>query len=368
LSTWMLRPLAASLNLRRSPEPALLRYTLRLTVLTLAGVAAFKLLDVPHGYWLPFTIVVVLQPDYGATRQRAVQRTLGTLAGSIFASAVLWCEPSARTSLAVIGASVFIFGYSVRRHYPVAIFFVTVFVVLMMEMGGTPDAAIAIERVVATALGGILAVVAAAIFWPLWERERFSPILSEALRANADYLEKLAQGLAEGVDVHDEAAALKRAAESSNAAVFASLKRMFGDPKNQREGIERAAAVANGNQRLTRIFNLLFVHVGARERVPTAQLQGFVRCVSLGLTTLAEDALQHAPDKLRDLAAELDRFASEVQRQRPVVPELAWLRIHMERAVTELSAMTLAMMPEAGEAAERPLAADAGVYNQGKTA
>ncbi len=50
----------------------------------------FKAYALPHGYWLPFTIVVVLQPDYGSTRQRAAQRVLGTFAGSAVASALLW--------------------------------------------------------------------------------------------------------------------------------------------------------------------------------------------------------------------------------------------------------------------------------------
>ena len=45
------------------------------------------------GYWLPFTMVVVLQPDYGSTRQRAAQRVLGTLAGSLAASVLLWVKP-----------------------------------------------------------------------------------------------------------------------------------------------------------------------------------------------------------------------------------------------------------------------------------
>jgi len=36
----------------------------------------FKFFDLPHGYWLPFTIVVVLQPDYGSTRERSFSRLL----------------------------------------------------------------------------------------------------------------------------------------------------------------------------------------------------------------------------------------------------------------------------------------------------
>ena len=65
------RPLASALNLTWRVDPALIRFTLRLAVLMVAGVVVFKTWALPHGYWLPFTVIVVLQPDYGSTRQRA---------------------------------------------------------------------------------------------------------------------------------------------------------------------------------------------------------------------------------------------------------------------------------------------------------
>jgi hypothetical protein len=44
---------------------------LRVAVLLMMSVAAYKWFNIPHGYWIAFTILVVLQPDYGATRRKA---------------------------------------------------------------------------------------------------------------------------------------------------------------------------------------------------------------------------------------------------------------------------------------------------------
>ncbi|AHF91489.1 membrane protein [Opitutaceae bacterium TAV5] len=261
LKTWQLRPLAATINLKPRPDPVLVRFVLRLAVLLAAGTGAFYWLDLPHGYWLPLTIVVVLQPDYGATRARAAQRLAGTVAGSLFASFLLWLRLPPGVELGAVAVSVFLFCYLVRRHYAVAVFFVTVFVVLLMEASGVQTAGIALERTGATLAGGLIALGAAMLFWPVWERDRLPPLIAGALRASRDYLAALVDRLARGGGVDNALVQAKRAAETANVTVFTSLRRLYGDPRNRRERVELAAALANGTQRLTRIATLFMMHV-----------------------------------------------------------------------------------------------------------
>ena len=111
LEVLSLRPLASALNLRARVDPALVRHSARVAVLTMLGVVAFKRLHLPHGYWLPFTAVVILQPDYGSTRRRAAERMLGTLAGSILASLTLWLHLPFAALMAAIAAASFVFTY-----------------------------------------------------------------------------------------------------------------------------------------------------------------------------------------------------------------------------------------------------------------
>ncbi|WP_043589499.1 FUSC family protein [Geminisphaera colitermitum] len=268
LKTWQLRPLAATINLKPRLDRVLLRFTLRLTVLLMGGVTAFYLLDWPHGYWLPLTIMVVLQPDYGTTRARAAQRLAGTVAGSLLASGLLWLRLPAGVELGVIAVCVFLFCYLVRRNYAVAVFFVTVFVVLLMEASGAQTAGVALERTGATLAGGLVALGAAIVFWPVWERERLPPLMAGALRANRDYLAALVDRLAHGGVVDAPLVQAKRAAESANATVFSSLRRLYGDPRNRRDRVERAAVLANATQRLTRIATVLMLHVRRPAEAP----------------------------------------------------------------------------------------------------
>ncbi len=349
LQTWTLRPLASALNFHWRPDPALVKFVLRLTVLQLIGVAVLKYFHLSRGYWLPLTVLVVLQPDYGSTRLRAGQRVLGTFTGGLLASLLLWLRLPHGALLAAMAATMFCFAFWLKRNYAIAVFFITLFVVLITETAEHVTLAFTVERLLSTLAGGVLALIAAQLFWPVWERTVFPAILARALRANRHYLDQIGQALATGGPYEGEAVAAKRTAETANSALFASLQRMSGDPKNQQEGVEAAAALANGNQRLTRALTVVAVQLGVGSPLERPELARFV-----------------------ELAGEiLEALATTVETEQPDAERFSWLRIKLNeltlpatttdttpvarlehsaytqfgRCATELSAMLLAAQP-----------------------
>ena len=350
LQTLTFRPLAAALNLNLRVDRALLRYTLRIAVLTLAGTAVMKTLHLPHGYWLPFTMVVVLQPDYGSTRRKAAQRLVGTLAGSILASLMLWLRLPFAAVMAATVATSFLFGYFIKRNYGVAVIFITLFVVLLTEANGPVTWTLTAERLACTAAGGGLALLAALIFWPVWERDHFRPILAGALRANDAYLGLIASRLAGGGVYDREVGGAKRRAESANAMVFSSLQRMAGDPKNRQDQLKAAAALANGNQRLTRALNLLAIHLAPGATVAQPELGAFAGHAEAALEAMAE-AIERPEAEARPSwpgpGAALDGLRLPRRTRRAIdgpgaAPPSMGLRSQLARAATELSAMLVA--------------------------
>lgn len=357
LDTWTLRPLAATLNLTRRVDPALIRFTLRLAVLTAVGVVIFKVWELPHGYWLPFTIVVVLQPDYGSTRQRAAQRVAGTLAGSAVASLLLWQQLPFTMLATAMAVTVFAFGYFLKRNYAIAVFFVTLFIVLLTGATEPISASFTLERLLTTFAGGALALAAALFFWPVWERDRFPPVLASGLRANADFLRQLMRQLRQGSGYDSETLAAKRRSETANSTVFSALQRMTGDPRNRREGLEYFATLANGNQRLTRALTVLILHLNADapplaapdllqfEKTATQALEEIAGAVERGTTDLLL-----LRERLRELeGVPLSPTANAGSTDTD--PRNRWVFSQLTRAATELSAMLLTMLEERPETA-----------------
>ena len=347
MDTWKFQALAASIDLSLQVDPALVRYSLRSAVLTMGGVAAMLELHLRHGYWLPFTMMIVLQPDFGTTRQKAAQRLLGTVAGSAVASGLLFLQLPAVLVLAATAATAFAFNYFLRRNYGVAVVFITLFIVLLTETGGKVDGWFMVERVGTTVAGGLLALLAAFVFWPTWERDRFPPILAAALRANAGYLRPLIARVRAGEAAGPEVAEVRRAAEKANSAVFSSLRRLSGDPKNRQEMIERAAALANGNQRLTRYLTGAALQLEAAAPLPSgAYLEEFSGKATEALEALAitwETGVAH-PETLDGMRKGLDQMRPNLVPDAggdPAARRLAGTISQLGRASTELGAMLL---------------------------
>lgn len=297
VNTWRLRPLAAALNLSPKPDPALLRFTARLAVLMTLGMFAVKWFPellpghpFTHGYWLPFTILVVSQTDYGATRKKAAERFGGTLVGSVLGSGLLMLDLPRAVLYGAASIAGFWFAFFLRREYRVAVVFITLLVVLLTEMNHPTSVELTAERLGLTAVGGALALAAALVFWPAWEKTRFPAMLAAALRANGEYARVVVARLRAGGTYTPEDVKVRRVAEKANAAALASLARLYADPANRRGKVERAAALANGSTKVGRYLNLMMVRAapGARP-VTDPALPAFADRVAASLAKLADE-------------------------------------------------------------------------------
>lgn len=118
--------------------------------------------QLPHGYWLPMTMTVVLRPYGSETLKRARQRVAGTLAGAVLAVAMVLVVPP-RAALAMAAAMMFLMlAYALASRYSEQVMFMTPFMVLVGAKGVQGSAVnLALERVGLTLVGVLLAGVTA---------------------------------------------------------------------------------------------------------------------------------------------------------------------------------------------------------------
>lgn len=258
--------LAGWMNPESNWSPALIRHTTRSVVLTMFAVGVYKGFSIPYGYWIAFTIVVVLQTDFGATRKRAMERVGGTLAGSLLGSILIGVRLPLPVADILSAANSFAFAYLLRRKYAFAVFFVTLLVILTTETIGPIQADFPIARFLSNAAGGILALIAAWIFWPTSEREQLPSALATSLRANRDFALALARWFADPEAEEREILHPRRQAEHANGLAATSADRFAGEMGNPTGETERAALVAAYSRRLTRALTVLAGAVHLPER------------------------------------------------------------------------------------------------------
>lgn len=341
LRTWTLRPFAEALNLRQRVEPTIVRFSVRLALLLTVGVMAMRWTGLPHAYWLPLTMLVVLQPDFGATRKRAAERLTGTLIGGIIASLLLLLHPGPPLVLALAAVACFGFSYYVRTHYGVAVVFITLFVILLTEINQHATIALAAERLAITVIGGAVAILGALFIWPTWERDSYPLLLRSALTASMDYIRAIASRAQNGGPYTAAEVGAKRRAEAANVAIFASLARMMADPRERRGGVKQAAVLVNGNQKLIRICNFILLNIESIPRADADMLGDFANRAWMILGSLGANSPDANIGRDLESGTEPARMMNNPRGEQTEVSvtDDAWLRAQLAQAQTELDAM-----------------------------
>ncbi len=137
------------------------RYAARVgVVLALAGAVA-HMANLPNGYWIPMTAAIVVKPDLHATLARGIARMAGTIAGAALATGFLSVVRPTPPILGVLLVFAVWACYTVQRvNYVAFAASLTTYVVLLLALLGLPGPTVAVNRLVATLLGGCLALFA----------------------------------------------------------------------------------------------------------------------------------------------------------------------------------------------------------------
>jgi uncharacterized membrane protein YccC len=239
------------------------RHAVRLAVtLAAAGVLA-HILPIQRGYWITLTTLLVLRPDFTTTLSRGVARIAGTIVGVVAATAIVVAVPDTphiTLALAVLFAAISYAAFQIN--YGLFSLTVTAYVVFLLALVGTPEATAVQNRLVATVIGGLLAM-ASYLIWPTWESARTVTSLRALVNESLEFTRYLLAGLIDP-SLRDLAAmrALRTKLWSARATADESLERMLSEPGHSHEidpdialGVMAASArLGLGNAALSSLY------------------------------------------------------------------------------------------------------------------
>ena len=187
----------ATLRANLHPQAAIFRHAVRLGLCIALGDMIERSISWERAYWLPMTIAVVLKPDFTATFSRGVLRLLGTFGGLALATVLYHLVPdSAFNELLLVGGFTFFLRWLGPANYGVFTMAVSGLVVFLIAATGIPPADVIVSRGLNTAAGGILALIAYAL-WPTWERTQVSDAMAGMFDASRLYFHALMRRFSE---------------------------------------------------------------------------------------------------------------------------------------------------------------------------
>lgn len=147
---------------------ALLRaHALRLASIVAATTLLYQALGLEHGYWVPLTVLAVLQPEEHASDVRAVQRAAGTLVGTAVIALLTIATGAEWLMVACQGLAAFWLFALASRGYFWLVVMITPTALLTLSAVDYQGAAVAAERAAWSALGIVIGLAVAELLWSL---------------------------------------------------------------------------------------------------------------------------------------------------------------------------------------------------------
>ncbi|MHB1178877.1 MAG: FUSC family protein, partial [Daejeonella sp.] len=217
-------------------ESSIFRHSVRVALMCLIGFVVSKLFPFGHhSYWILLTILVILKPAYSLTKERNVQRLIGTLCGGL-AGALILIYVKDQTALFAFLLIFMVGAYSFQRlNYIVSVLFMTPYILILFSFLGENNLSIARERVSDTFIGSFIALTASYLVLPNWEFSQLKNFMREALIANYYYLMIVADELVgKPLDITSYKLARKDVYVSS-ANLGSAFQRMLSEPKSKQQ-------------------------------------------------------------------------------------------------------------------------------------
>lgn len=316
------------LSRNMSPESALFRHAVRMSVVLCVGYAFIQFTGLQHGYWILLTSLFVCQPNYNATRHRLALRIIGTLVGVALGLPILWLVPSLEGQLILIVVTGVLFFAFRNVQYAHATMFITLLVLLCFNLLGE-GFEVALPRVVDTLIGCGIAWLAVSFIWPDWKFRNLPRVLERAVDANCRYLDAILEQYHQGRDNRLAYRIARRDAHNRDAELASVVSNMSTEPKVTAEMRETAFRLLCLNHTLTSYISALGAH---REKLTTVEILALLD----DAVCYVDDALHHLPADeervqlaLRELAARIHHLDPRPDSKEPLVLQQIGLMISL---------------------------------------
>ncbi|HVZ55205.1 MAG TPA: FUSC family membrane protein [Chitinophagaceae bacterium] len=255
-----------------SGDSNIFRHALRVSLATLAGYLVSKLLPFGHSYWILLTIIVILKPAYSLTKKRNYQRLLGTIAGACLGFGILYLVHN-NTLLLAIMMVLMIGTYSfLRTRYMLAVILMTPYILLLFHLlYQTRFEAIVLDRVLDTAIGSVLALLANSYLLPVWEHQKIADYMVAMLEKNAAYFRTIAAAFVDRPASRTDYKVSRKEAFVSLANLSDAFARMLSEPRSKQKRARDLHQFVALNHMLTSHIATLSVYatrLGPRYRSP----------------------------------------------------------------------------------------------------
>lgn len=218
-----------------SIKSPIFRHALRVSLAMVFAYALGSLLQVEKTYWVLLTVIVIMRPSYGLTKQRSIYRVAGTFIGVIISLFIVQWSTSIYLFVGIAAVSM-VFAFSLlQRNYLLSSIAVTLNVIFVFSLIESNLYTVITFRLIDTVIGALVSLFISYIIFPYWEYNSFQDIFIDAIQKNKAYLQAIISQVttptADDIDYRLQ----RKDAFLASSELNASFQRFASDPKSKQK-------------------------------------------------------------------------------------------------------------------------------------
>lgn len=231
-----------------SLDSRMFRHSLRFTIAIVFAYLLGIVLDIQNTYWILLTIVVIMRPSYGLTKDRSKDRIIGTLIGAVVAIGIVLVTQN-EVVYGILALVSLVLAFSLlQQNYKSAAAFITISIIFVYSFIN-PDAFEVIQyRVIDTVIGAVIAVVANYLLFPSWEADNIKAVLTNALSTNKKYLLATQEFYKNPATQKTAYQVARKEAFVAISNLNAAFQRLTQDPKSKQKEFQVIYEIVTINQ------------------------------------------------------------------------------------------------------------------------
>lgn len=295
-------------------DSVIFRHALRLAIIVVIGYLIGAYFSVQNSYWILLTVIVIMRPNYGLTKQRTRKRILGTLIGGAVAIGLVFLTQNT-TLYAIFGIISLTLAFSlIQKNYTTAAVFITLSIVFIYALMQPEVLKVIQFRVFDTLIGATLAAIGNFILWPKWEKQTIDSVIAASVEANKNYLEEIIQYYHKKGNLRPGYKLSRKKAFLEIGNLSGAFQRMAQEPKSKQQNLGLIYEIVGLNQ----TFMSAMASFGTYIRThPTTKASSEFNTYSRGILNNLQQAYNLLEDKAADnTAIENTGEASETLHKR----------------------------------------------------
>lgn len=213
------------------------KHSLRLAIVFLVGFLIGRVFEMQNPYWIMLTVIVIMRPSYGLTKQRSINRVIGTLIGAAIAIVIILVTQNTIIYAVISIISLPIALSIMQKNYRNAAIFITLNVIFVFALLEPNILSVIKFRIFDTLIGAFLSFASIYFLWPSWEFQNVGEYIADALKNNKKFLEQIAVFYHEKGEVTTTYKLSRKAAFLAIGNLNAAFERMNQDPKSKQKDV-----------------------------------------------------------------------------------------------------------------------------------